>query len=274
MVKPKVILILIYFIIIIFCSGCDNKSGSALLKSSNDSFENYLPVFDLEIFFQNEPLDTILIEYDIVLKKKNKRYEGLYTQDLFGKIIQRYSIDTSNKEVLFICKDGYNVSVPLFQLLNEKGFVACKDIDSKGKWDEEIVDKFSPYYLVWDIEKNDSNHSFPYGVTHIKIINKAKEFADAYPLNASKKVDKGFQLFMKHCIKCHKLNKVGGTIGPELNTPKSIMEYWKTEDVKAFIKNPNNYRNNSKMPAMTQISDDDVNLIVKYLTHMVQYKKT
>ena len=115
-------------------------------------------------------------------------------------------------------------------------------------------------------------HNFPFGVTQIKIVNKRSAFADATPEGGSDSVKRGFALFMETCVKCHSVNKVGGVMGPELNYPKSVVEYWKEGSLVGFIKNPSSYRNNSRMPSLSEVSDLDIGLIVAYLGYMSEHK--
>ncbi len=256
------------------CKQESSKNGLANIEIQHNTKNEIQQdvVLNPDDIFSNEALDTISIKLDVETRKKNKRYQGLYSNYIFAKLIKNYHIDTSINEVLFICKDGYSASVPFYQLLTEKGFIANKDVDAALQWDKEINDKFSPYYLVWDIETDDHNHNFPYGIIQIKIINKKAAFANAYPTNASPEIEKGFAIFTKNCIKCHAVNKSGGSVGPELNIPKSVVEYWKIEHIKEFIKNPANYRYNSKMPTLNQLTDSDIQSIIDYLTYMSQHK--
>jgi cytochrome c2 len=60
-------------------------------------------------------------------------------------------------------------------------------------------------------------------------------------------------------------------MGPELNYPKSVTEYWKTADLQAFIVNPASYRNEVKMPNLG-IKPEESAEIVKYLTYMSKHK--
>ncbi len=230
-------------------------------------------VLDINTIFQNKPLDTILIKFDFEVKKKNKRYRGLYTKPIFAELVRTYAIDTSLYDMLFLCKDGYSASVPFSQLLTDQGFIASKDVDAKLQWEDALNDKFSPFYLVWNLDKDDHNHSFPYGITHLKIASKKDEFIHAFPVNATASVEKGFAIFKKNCIKCHSINGAGGAVGPELNVPKNVTEYWKAEHLREFIKNPTNYRYNSKMPMIAELSPENVQSIVDYLTFMAGQKR-
>jgi mono/diheme cytochrome c family protein len=64
----------------------------------------------------------------------------------------------------------------------------------------------------------------------------------------------------------------GGVLGPELNAPKNVTEYWQLHDLKAFIRNPESYRYQSKMPAFSHFSDADIDAVLAYLQQMKQQK--
>ncbi len=89
---------------------------------------------------------------------------------------------------------------------------------------------------------------------------------------ASAQAQQGFALFKQHCLKCHSINLQGGALGPELNAPKNVTEYWQRHDLKAFIKNPESYRYQSKMPAFSFFSDAEIDAVLAYLQQMKQQK--
>ena len=153
----------------------------------------------------------------------------------------------------------------------DNGYLAVKDCDAKGDWEEAMQDKFSPAYLVWDLAVDDHQHSFPYGVVGIQFVEKKTEYLKALPQTNDARIKEGFLLFKEKCIKCHTINQEGGTVGPELNFPKSVTEYWKIEQLKLFIKNPADFRLNSKMPVLA-LDDKQIALIVDYLTFMSAQK--
>lgn len=265
---------LIAIIIVLFFMSCSPSTKSDRLPISGSvQVKKDKLIFDIDSLINKEKLDTIQIKFDWVTKKKNKRYKGISTNYLFSKLITNHKIDTTNKEVIFLCKDGYSARVPFYQLLTKNGFIVNKDIDARLQWDDEINEKFSPCYLVWNIDKNEHNLSFPYGIIQIKIVDINDEYMDASPINVSQNIQNGFSIFKKNCIKCHSINKVGGGVGPELNTPMNVTEYWKTEHLMTFIQNPNQYRYNSKMPTLPKLSSHDIKLIIEYLTHMSKNKK-
>jgi cytochrome c2 len=264
---------ILIMIVCFFMSCSPSNNSESISKSGSNQVNETKLIFDIDSLLNKEKLDTIQIKLDWVTKKANKRYKGVSTKYLFSKLITNHKIDTTNKEVIFLCKDGYSARVPFYQLLTEKGYLVNKDVDARLQWDEEIDEKFTPCYLVWSIDKDENNFSFPYGIIQIKIVDIDEEYKDANPINGTQNVHKGFSIFKKQCIKCHPINKVGGVVGPELNTPMNVTEYWKIEHLESFILNPDKYRYNSKMPTIHDLSNNDVKLIIEYLKHMSKNKK-
>jgi len=60
-------------------------------------------------------------------------------------------------------------------------------------------------------------------------------------------------------------------MGPELNFPKNVTEYWDNNQLKAFIKNPASFRNNVKMPTLN-LSENEIEYITNYLQYMSKHK--
>ena len=71
---------------------------------------------------------------------------------------------------------------------------------------------------------------------------------------------------------CHSINGEGGTVGPELNVPRSIVEYRPIEQLKAFIRDPQSFRY-SAMPAHRHLSDEELDALIAYFRAMSQRKR-
>ncbi|MDZ7871203.1 MAG: cytochrome c [Rheinheimera sp.] len=132
----------------------------------------------------------------------------------------------------------------------------------------------APFYLIWPgAGKAAEHYAWPYQLVKIELIRFADRYAQVIPLStASAQVQQGFALFKQNCLKCHSINLQGGVLGPELNAPKNVTEYWQQHDLKAFIRNPESYRYQSKMPAFSHFSDADIDALLAYLTQMKQQK--
>lgn len=66
---------------------------------------------------------------------------------------------------------------------------------------------------------------------------------------------------------------VGGTFGPELNSPCSVTEYWNPRLLSRFIANPASIRAGTKMPNFDSMPEKDIQMIVDYLQSMAAHKK-
>lgn len=218
--------------------------------------------------------EAITITSDLVLKK-SKTYQAYSFKAILDPFLAKMEIeDSSTTVVTFVCKDGYKPTRYLSELMDYEGYVAFKDMEAKDdqNWIDSLEGQFAPYYLVWATEPDDRQAlTWPYGLEQIQI-NKVDTLYDAiYPNDAPAAVA-GFEHFKKHCLKCHAINKLGGALGPEMNYPKNILEYWQVEDVWNFAKNPTSYRWNSKMYAIENLKREEFEEIVKYLTYMKDHK--
>jgi cytochrome c2 len=212
----------------------------------------------------------VTVKYDHFFGKA-KRFRGYYLNSLIDSVIKSQNFDTGHAVIIFQCIDGYKPVMDLSKIYGDtKGFIVFKDLDSsvKRNWPDSVEKIFPPYYLVWDdVKKEDNSFVWPYGLTGMTLVSKDREYKNIYPYNDSSLV-KGFILFRENCMKCHSLNKTGGSMAPEFNYPKNITEYWKDEDIISFAKSPSSYRYNSRMSPVTNVSDDDFNEIIRFIKSM------
>ena len=211
--------------------------------------------------------DTVITIAQDVVFKGPKTYRAF---PLVANLLANLNLETTHTdlEVVFKCLDGYAPHMPLEKVLSGKGFLAYKDLDIKTNenWADSLSQKLSPFYLVWQNADQES-YVWPYALTEIQLKSSKEAFQAALPEN--KKHYRGFELFSTHCMKCHSVNKVGGTMGPEFNFPTNITTYWTKDNIRKFIKEPTAYRYNSKMPPIGQtINNDQFEAIYDYLESM------
>lgn len=216
----------------------------------------------------------VVVKYDQV-HKTQKEYMGYSLKELIKPYVDRLNTPDNHMSTLvtFVCSDGYKPNRNLNDLLANDGYLVFRDLaQPKGKnWAGSLTKKYAPYYLVWkDLAKEDKSMAWPYGLVQIKFNTSAQAIFNAI-VPKNKTMMTGFNLFKQHCITCHSLNKVGGNLGPDLNYPKNILEYWDKEHVKGFIANPKSYRYNSKM-AQLAINAKEIDQIVGYLEEMQRQK--
>ena len=63
----------------------------------------------------------------------------------------------------------------------------------------------------------------------------------------------------------------GGVVGPELNIPRNVTEYWSKEHFFGFVANPQTYRFKSRM-AIEPVPQGDIAAIYDYLRTMAGEK--
>ncbi|MBW1882535.1 MAG: cytochrome c, partial [Deltaproteobacteria bacterium] len=133
-----------------------------------------------------------------------------------------------------------------------------------------------PFYLVWSgAGQNDpAQLPWPYQLETIEVASFPKTFPRTVPkgLEASHPGWTGYALFQRSCASCHAINGQGGKIGPDLNVPRSIVEYRPIEEIKSYVRNPEATRYTS-MPAHPDLSDADLDALVAYLEAMSHRKQ-
>ncbi len=181
--------------------------------------------------------------------------------------------------------DGYTKPASGEVLLGGGGFVAFADA---ALTDAEVVPftpRFepidrrqvdpSPFYMVWTgIEAKDAHERpWPYQLATIEITSLERAFGRAAPrgLERSDRAWRGFERFVAECIACHSVNGEGGRVGPELNVPRSIVEYREAKQLKAFIQNPQSFRYTS-MPAHLHLGEGDLDDLLAYFRAMSERK--
>lgn len=265
----------------ISCNGTqttENQSvtDSTIVVPKADSLSLYLP--DLKTTAKLPEAQTVKVEDDPVFHT-TKSYKAIPLREILDTFLPAYKqLDIKQAQIVFECEDGYNPSMSLEKVLGKQAYLAISDLDApKGeewtkpkKGNQEM--KIAPFYVVYtDVPAQDITFKWPYNLVKISLSATSKELAVLFPKEDDTQV-KGFELFKVNCLTCHSLNKVGGKMGPELNYPKSVTEYWQVEHIKPFVKNPTSYRNECKMPAVTHLSDKELDEIVSYLQYMAKHK--
>jgi mono/diheme cytochrome c family protein len=185
----------------------------------------------------------------------------------------------AHAELLLRARDGYTRTASGAQLRSPGAFLAYADADRPGGGflpiDRRQLDP-APFYLVWQGEgRSDTNlWPWPYQLAEIEIADFAETFPHVPPPGArpGSAAQRGFAIFRASCIACHAINGEGGTVGPELNVPRSIVEYRDPALLKQFIRDPRSFRYTS-MPSQPQLGDADLDALLAYFTHMSAHKR-
>ena len=112
-------------------------------------------------------------------------------------------------------------------------------------------------------------YPWPYQLAEIEVAPFASEYPHTLPRGAAREdaAWRGFAIFRSQCVMCHAINGEGGRIGPELNVPRSIVEYRPTAQIRAYIRDPGSFRHTS-MPSHRHLSDADLDALIAYFEAM------
>lgn len=182
---------------------------------------------------------------------------------------------------LLRARDGYAKPASGARLIEPGGFLAFADAErARGDdpgWqpiDRKQVDP-GPFYMVWaQPQQSDATvYPWPYQLNSIEIAALESVYPHIVPLGAApdSPAQAGYRIFRSECIACHAINQEGGTVGPELNLPLSIVEYRPASQIKAYIRDPSSFRYTS-MPAHPHLSDRQLDDLVAYFTAMKALK--
>lgn len=138
-----------------------------------------------------------------------------------------------------------------------------------------------PLYLVWEniqdeVSRREGALGWVPGVLAIDLVD-ARADAEALKLpdDAAAEISSGALLFRSHCLQCHTLNGVGNPVGPELNYPASVTEYFAAAWLVKYIDRPSLVRYGSAMPGLPgdlHERDKAIQHIVAYLGYMAKHK--
>lgn len=172
--------------------------------------------------------------------------------------------------------DGYERPASGAQLAEAGGWLAFADADASSGWEplgRRQLDP-GPLFLVWTgaAQRDPERHPWPYQLAAIERAAFETRMPHTAPgTPAGSPASRGYEIFRSDCIACHAINGEGGKVGPDLNVPRSIVEYRPADEIKAYVRNPQSFRYTT-MPAHPGLSDADLDALVAYFEAMSQRK--
>lgn len=199
---------------------------------------------------------------------KTKRFECLPVRPLMDYAYGAQWRSFPETEATLIASDGYASQASAAKLSEDGGCVAFRDLDVPG-WEPVGHRKANPapFYLFWEKPEQSTENAYPwpYQLTTIDLVSFEKAYPEVVPRGAKKDSAawRGYQTFRARCMRCHAINRQGGTLGPDLNAPMPITKYRTKAWLKSWIKQPSKYRY-TQMPDHLDLSDAQLDDVYEY----------
>jgi mono/diheme cytochrome c family protein len=220
------------------------------------------------------------IEVDDPNYGKRKRYRACPLAEVltfgFGESPKALGV----ADVFIRAWDGYDKPTRADRLAEDGAWLAFGDAElSDGErlaWSplpERNLDP-GPFYVVWaGRSQRGAEYPWPWQIAEIEVVDFQKKYPHVSPSGAPRTSPawQGFEIFRGECIACHAINREGGTVGPDLNVPRSIVEYRPPDQIKAYIRDPSAFRYGN-MPAHPDLSSADLDALVAYFRAMKERK--
>jgi cytochrome c2 len=247
------------------CSRARYSGPPRHLRFLKDSVE----VRDLTFEALSKEMTPELVEGFDPYYAKSKRFRGFPLRRVLA-VGFAGELELGKREFIFRALDGYAAYFRGALATEDGAYIAFEDADVAG-W-EPIGPKAAnpaPFYLVWKKpEQGDlETHPRPWQLSQIEILNFEQAYPHTRPVASDAKISAGYILFREQCFRCHAINREGGKVGPELNVPRNILDYRPEPDVRAYIKNPLQFRYGN-MPAHPGLTEPDLDSLIAYLREM------
>jgi cytochrome c2 len=265
-----------FFFFLCFVISC-KTTQTVVNDSPLEETENHLSINLVELKAKGVmPQTEVFTSESDPVYHKNKRFNAFLLKPFLQNYWNFDEIAVNDMKIVFECEDGYKPEMPLSKFLSVNSYLAISDSDAPdGRTWEQLTKNgnemiIAPFFLFYDNEVASGDKSFkrPYNLVKIHL---EPAFSNELLLPTDTRALAGYKLFNTHCKTCHSINGIGGMMGPELNSPKSVTEYWKTDDLVAFIVNPLAYRDKVKMPVLG-ITTSQSQEIVTYLEYVRERK--
>jgi len=215
------------------------------------------------------------IELDDPYHARRKTYLACPLAEVLAAGFGDSLADAAAADFFLRARDGYTKPAVGARLLEPGGYLAFEDLSNPAGAGWEPIDRRgadpAPFYLVWAGPGQQDVHRYPWPY-QLAVIERApfeREFPHTLPRGEpdGSAAWTGFAVFRAECVACHAVNGEGGRVGPELNVPRSIVEYRPAEQIKAFVRDPQSFRYTS-MPAHPHLADAHLDGLIAYFTAM------
>lgn len=235
-----------------------------------------------EQLLQHRSLKTLVLASTPGYGDVTLRFKAVPMTDLLPARYARLELS-----LVFECLDGFAATIPAMRVLAQgpdapHAFLAVEDPASPWpplkKQPEATA---GPFYLIWQAGPSlrVAHEEWPYQIFRISVREAEGEFRGIAPTGeADSKAKAGFEIFVRNCSPCHRLNGVGsGDVGPDLNSPMNPTEYFQEGIFEKYVRDPASLLRwpDQKMPSFPPdvLTDAELSQLRAYLAFMARHKK-
>jgi mono/diheme cytochrome c family protein len=253
-------------------------ASDAALRFARDG--EVVATLGLDAFEASAACNAHEVELDDPYHLRRKTYRACPLREVLVAGFGEGVLAASDANFFLRARDGYAKPASGARLLETGGFVAFADLSNPAGDGWEPIDRRAvdpaPFYLVWAEEGQQDFHRYPWPYQLVTI--DMAPFEGEYPHTLPRGVPdgqaawRGFAIFRAECVACHAINGEGGSVGPELNVPRSIVEYRPADQIREYVRDPRRFRYTS-MPPHLHLGDDDLDALIAYFRAMSQRKR-
>lgn len=214
------------------------------------------------------------VQTDDPFYKQPKRFIALPVAALLAFAFDESVPALKKQSFLLRASDGYAVPIEGARLLDDDAFLAIDDVDVPGF--APIGPRRmspAPAYLVWQGRGYQDLDAYPrpWQLSEIELVVPERLFPHLVPTGQAPDSEavRGYTLFRGRCVHCHAINREGGSMGPDLNVPQSIVAYRPESQIRAYIRNPLSFRY-GVMPANPDLTEADLDALLAYFHVMAK----
>jgi mono/diheme cytochrome c family protein len=262
---------------LLFCTRASRAAPPAALEFRRDG--QLVARLDLARIEAACPVRTVTI--DDPYYGRRKAYRGCDLRPVLQAAFGAPIWQEKGRDVVLRALDGYAKPTSTARLGEPGAFLAFADAEHAHGDDPgwQPIDRRGldpgPFYLVWTgkDQQDPRRYPWPYQLASIELVDPAKEWPHTLPSSAPSDSApwRGYAIFRRDCISCHSINGEGGKVGPDLNVPRSIVEYRPIQQIEDFIFDPTQFRYTS-MPPHRYLKPQQLQDLIAYFETMKDLK--